>query len=296
MNDAVDIGREIDTGLVHPLLYVDAQDEKMLNPTKTKLNSYLEQKNREGVFTSASVYLNDLSSGAHIEINPDELYDPASIMKVTWLIIYLKEVESNPNLLKKQYVFKRNPNRYYAATIKDATLVEGKSYTVEQLLYYMITYSDNEAFWLLCEQIDDSKFEQLNKDLSIPIKLDNIIHPNNGGQNFVASVGSVARYFSVLYNATYLNKKWSSYALNLLIHTHYTDGMLKGMDPKIKVAHKFGERIEVGQAEFHEFGIVYLKNHPYLLGVMTRGKQLSQLQNLLSDLSKIVCEDMKGNQ
>ena len=44
MNDAVDIGREIDTGLVHPLLYVDAQDEKMLNPTKTKLNSYLEQK------------------------------------------------------------------------------------------------------------------------------------------------------------------------------------------------------------------------------------------------------------
>ena len=78
-------GSESDTGLV-------VQKEKMLTPTKNKINSFLEQKNREDAFTSASVYLNDLSTGAQIDINPDELYDPASIMKVPCLIIYLKEV------------------------------------------------------------------------------------------------------------------------------------------------------------------------------------------------------------
>ena len=281
------IGSETDTGMV-------LQKEKMLTPTKTKLNSYLEQKNREGAFTSASVYLNDLSTGAHIDINPDELYDPASIMKVTWLLVTLKKVQANPDYLTKKYIFKRSPNRYYTATIKDESLVEGKSYTVADLLYYMITYSDNEAFWLLTDQFNNNDFEQINAALGIPIKLDNIIRPNNKEKNFVATVGSVSRYFSVLYNATYLNEKWSLYALNLLMHSNYRDGMLKGMDPKIKVAHKFGERIELGQVEFHEFGIVYLKNRPYLLGVMSRGKQLNELQNMLSELSRIVFNEMKG--
>jgi hypothetical protein len=47
------------------------------------------------------------------------------------------------------------------------------------------------------------------------------------------------------------------------------------------------------QTEFHEFGIVYLKNRPYLLGVMTRGHQSDQLQAMVSDISKIVFDELK---
>ena len=48
------------------------------------------------------------------------------------------------------------------------------------------------------------------------------------------------------------------------------------------------------QTEFHEFGIVYLKNRPYLLGVMTRGQQSNELQSIVSDISKMVYDDFKN--
>ena len=155
----------------------------------------------------------------------------------------------------------------------------------------MILYSDNQAFWLLANNIDNHKFEMLNNDLNIPL---NISHVGKEGkqQNFIANVNSMSRFFRVLYSATYLNRKNSVYALKLLTQSTYKDGLLQGIDPHIKVAHKFGERNENGVAELHEFGIVYLKGEPYLLGVMTKGSDLKQLPNILSDISKIAYDEM----
>jgi beta-lactamase class A len=285
------ITRLKDTSLIRPLLFVEINNDDNIASIETKIQNYVEHKKQEGVINTASVYLNDLNTGNHFEINPQELYDPASLMKVPMLLIYLKEAESNPALLKKRYLFEKNQKRAYASTIKDKTLTEGQSYSVEDLLFYMIAYSDNQAFWLLADNIDNHKFEILNQDFDIPL---NISHVGQKGkqQNFIASVNSISRFFRVLYSATYLNRKSSIYALKLLSQSTYKDGLLKGIDPNIKVAHKFGERNESGVAELHEFGIVYLKGEPYLLGIMTKGSDLKQLPNILSDISKIAYDEM----
>ncbi|MEI6853116.1 MAG: serine hydrolase, partial [Bacteroidota bacterium] len=292
-NACATIIREKDSSLIRPLLFVDVNDESIFIPVKKKIIDFIEQKKRAGVITTASVYLNDINTACHIEVNPDELYDPASIMKVSMMISYLKEAESNPALLKKRYLYEGNVNLTTTATIKDKTLEKGKSYTVEELLRCMIAYSDNEAFSLLARNIGKQTFRLLNEDFDIPMVTDN----NNGPDhrpNFIANINSVSRFFRVLYNASYLDRTMSQYALKLLTQSTYKDGLLKGIDPSVKVAHKFGERMENGIAELHEFGIVYMKDRPYLLGVMTKGKDLKQLPEILSGISKITYDELKA--
>jgi beta-lactamase class A len=291
--------------LVHPLLFVEIESQKVLNPLKIKINAYLEQKKQENAYASASVYVKDLNAGKYMSINPDSLYDPASILKVPLLMIYLKQAEANPGILKKSLFFKGESENVAVKTIKDQSLAAGRSYTVEELLHYMIIYSDNEAFWMLCDNIgdEDNEFKKLDAELEIPEKFD-IIHYPASDEHFIANANSVAHYFNVLYNASYLNNAMSEYALNLLTKSNFKEGIIKQIDPGVTIAHKFGERtlsyMQAGklvdlQTEFHEFGIVYLKNRPYLIGVMTRGNKSKTLQTMVSDISKIVYDELKSN-
>jgi hypothetical protein len=48
------------------------------------------------------------------------------------------------------------------------------------------------------------------------------------------------------------------------------------------------------QSEFHEFGIIYLQNRPYLLGVMTRGNESKPLQEVVRNVAKIVYDDLNS--
>jgi beta-lactamase class A len=223
-------------------------------------------------------------------------------MKVPLLMIYLKQAETNPQLLKKSFVFTQQAQNSTVALIKDKSLVVGKSYTVQELLYHMIVYSDNESFWILYDHFGEDIFKELDKKLTIPANYD-IIHYSKTDKHFIANVNSMAYYFMVLYNASYLTKTASKSALDILTKSTFKEGIAKGIDPNVLIAHKFGERtlsyyvgnkLENLQTEFHEFGIVYLKNRPYLLGVMTRGQQSSELQTMVSDISKMVYDDFKN--
>ncbi|MBK9300132.1 MAG: serine hydrolase [Bacteroidetes bacterium] len=302
MDNHVKVVRENDSSLIQPILYVEIESKQLLSPLKSKINDYLDSKKQAGAYTSASVYLKDVQAGVYININPDSLYDPASLMKVPLLMIYLKQAETNPQLLKKSFVFTQQAQNSTVALIKDKSLVVGKSYTVQELLYHMIVYSDNESFWILYDHFGEDIFKELDKKLTIPANYD-IIHYSKTDKHFIANVNSMAYYFMVLYNASYLTKTASKYALDILTKSTFKEGIAKGIDPNVLIAHKFGERtlsyyvgnkLENLQTEFHEFGIVYLKNRPYLLGVMTRGQQSNELQSIVSDISKMVYDDFKN--
>ncbi len=302
MDNHVKVVRENDSSLIQPILYVEIESKQLLSPLKSKINDYLDSKKQAGAYTSASVYLKDVQAGVYININPDSLYDPASLMKVPLLMIYLKQAETNPQLLKKSFVFTQQAQNSTVALIKDKSLVVGKSYTVQELLYHMIVYSDNESFWILYDHFGEDIFKELDKKLTIPANYD-IIHYSKTDKHFIANVNSMAYYFMVLYNASYLTKTASKYALDILTKSTFKEGIAKGIDPNVLIAHKFGERtlsyyvgnkLENLQTEFHEFGIVYLKNRPYLLGVMTRGQQSNVLQTIVSDISKMVYDDFKN--
>lgn len=58
------------------------------------------------------------------------------------------------------------------------------------------------------------------------------------------------------------------------------------------MAHKFGEALDPQGLQLHETGIVYLGNDPYLITVMTKGRDVHQLPQVLSTISRYVFDEM----
>ena len=60
------------------------------------------------------------------------------------------------------------------------------------------------------------------------------------------------------------------------------------------MAHKFGESGTPVDKQLHESAIVYLDKKPYLLTVMTKGKDNASLSKLICEISSIVYKDQSN--
>jgi hypothetical protein len=108
------------------------------------------------------------------------------------------------------------------------------------------------------------------------------------------SVLEYNRYLRVLYNGSYISRSNSDWALGLLTKSNYKGALVKLLPNDLMVAHKFGERPYQDGFNFHEGGIVYLKNNPYTVVVMTKGKDYQALPDFVADISKLCYDGMKN--
>ena len=83
-----------------------------------------------GTIISGSVYIRDLTSGRWTGINEDDLYTPASLLKVPILIAYLKQAEKDPAVLREWLYYEQQPGQK-PPLIDRFILVSGNYYTVE---------------------------------------------------------------------------------------------------------------------------------------------------------------------
>jgi hypothetical protein len=266
--------------LVQPLILTDINKESAsLNPMRSKIEEYLTQAKNNQQIENASVYFRRMNDGSWFSINPNQTYNPASMSKIIYLITYLKEAEKNPSILNKKIYFARHFSEVTQQNIKNFSLSENVQYTIKDLLSYMIQHSDNDATLLLSQNMNKDIYHQLFKDLNIP-------NPPEFGEYFITP-NDYAKFFRILYNATYLNPEISEFGLKLLTLSTYADGLKKGIDSTVTIAHKFGERVLNNKTQLHEFGIVFIEGDPYLIGVMTSGNSLTQLSSIVSEISRI---------
>jgi len=279
--------REKRSAFIKPLLLTDVivQDRSMTT-LGVELKSLINQKVASNVLQVASVYIRKMDNGAHISINENELYNPASLMKIAYLISYLEEEDINPGKLKKKLYF----DKHYAAgnnqNIVDFKLKEQTYYTIADLLFAMIVYSDNDATTVLMQNLNNSIFSKIFSDLELP-------PPPKQGEYFIG-VEDYAKFLRVLYSSTYLSPSASEYAVSLLLQSTFKEGICSTLDPKIPIAHKFGERVINSVAQLHEFGIVYYNNTPYMIGVMTKGNNLAPLKQTMGEISRMVFNYMQA--
>lgn len=283
----MDIVRTQDLKLAHPALLYDVKNQnEQFSVVKEKLNQLIAKSKASNGLLDISIYYRNLKNGAWFEINGGNTYNPASLMKVSYLITILKQAESNPSLLNKQVYFDTHFQKGSSQNIKNFILGEHKYYSMKELLLYMIAYSDNDATNLVAESINKDAFKKLYVDLSMPI-------PPDGDSEYFVSIIDFCKQFRVLYNSTYLRDDYSEFALDLLSKSTYKGALLKDLNNNFPVAHKFGERIINQIQQLHEAGIFYYDSQPYLLGVMSKGNDLNQLSFILSQISQIILEEAK---
>ncbi|MEI6815870.1 MAG: serine hydrolase [Bacteroidota bacterium] len=279
--------RENTKTLVKPLMLVETTTENEdYFPLKDKINTYINEHKDNNILRNASVYFRilDVPDGWFV-INNEEQYNYASLMKISFAIAMLREADKNPDILNKTYYFALHGKNFKGEQkMLDHQLPPEKNYSYKELLKYALAYSDNDAAMAVLDHINLNSLQKLLSDLHLP--------PCDLHQEYLGSVEGYSRFFRVLYNAGYLSPDMSEFALELLSESDFNDGIVKNLDKTIKVPRKFGERGLDNNLELHEFGIVYYKNRPYLLGVMTKGRNYDELKKVIADISSIVFEDM----
>lgn len=283
--------REKKGRFISPLLeceVFDDQEIKVLKPFKYKVEDLLQKKISAGILTDGSVYFRDLNNGMWFGIDEDKRFRPASMLKVRVMIAYFKLAENNPALLEKRVTFKGDYDYTTKQGIRPSReLVPGMSYTVDELIYRMIVYSDNNASRTLIEHIDETLLNKVLVDLDVNVNPDDPEH--------LLTAHSYAGFFRILYNSTYLSRKYSEKALELLSLSKFTEGIRAGLPPGLQAATKFGEwgtGPDPDIVQLHEFGIVYHPQRPYLIGIMTRGKRGNDLTSVIRDISRIIYESV----
>lgn len=272
---------------VKPLIYAEKSSE---SPRFQALNATLHQKIEQwksaGVLQSASVYLREFQQGDWMYVNNQETFNPGSLIKVPVLMTMLKNEEMRPGFLQRRIHFDQPTVNVPTQTFNSKKIEVGKTYSLAELIEYMITYSDNEATHILNLNLDVALFKKMFVDLGLP-------EPDVHDPFFQITPVNYSAFFKALYNATYLNREHSDMAMDLLRRVVYQDGMVKGLPTGTTIAHKFGEGGDRQVSQLHEAGIVYpAGKQPYLLVIMTKGRDVKQLPDVLASVTRTVNEFM----
>jgi len=269
---------------IQPLLSAKPVEESVeYNGIKQNVLELIQKYKDEGIITSASVYMRDFDKSNWFNANGLEQYTPGSVLKIAVLMCYLRIEEEHPGALEKTLVYSTKLQTNLMPLILKKSIELGKSYTVRQLLEYMIVYSDNAANSLLNQNLENEIFFRIFSDLGLKM-------PTPQGYQLTAR--ECSRFMEALFNATYLNNKNSEYAMDLLTRTSYADGIVKGIpEPGITIAHKFGESGDTINRQLHETAIFYIKEKPYLITIMTRGASnidLTKLSGVVQNIANLI--------
>jgi len=272
---------------IEPLLYVEQSCESpLLENTKKEITKTIESYKAMSGVIEASVYLRDYQSNTWMNVNESVLYEPGSLFKVPILIAYLKMKEENPTILNTEIKFETPFSIDKNVAFKSKTIELGKKYTIRELLKYMIVYSDNNATALLNNNLKPEILNKLFSDLNLEV-------PDVKSSHYYFTPKQYSLFMRCLYNASYLTHEDSEFAASLLSKSEFNKGIVRGLPKNTKLIHKFGESGNQVEKQLHESAIIYIREKPYLLTVMTKGKDNETLSNLIGDISSIVYNNLK---
>ena len=280
---------------INPLVECDAGDfseDANLIDLKKNVQFYINNQTNIHKIEFASVYYRNLNNGPWIGINAAELFSPSSLIKIPLMMAYYKMADVDPSILQKTLSYTTAYDYSQQNYTPQITIVPQQKYTIEELIEHMIIYSDNAAYTILNNNLDANTVIQTYNDLGVDISK-GLTDPNGN----IISVKDYSSFFRILYNASYLSKNMSEKALGLLSQSKFTDGLVAGVPDSVAIAHKFGERqyTDTHQKQLHDCGIVYLPKKPYLICIMTRGNNFSDMANTIKNISTLTYKEISAD-
>lgn len=286
---SVDINRLAGRKFIRPLLFAEKTCEAdRLMAVKTALHNVVANLKTNGQIDEASVYVRLFQKGDWFSLNEQAKFQPGSLFKVPVLITWLRMNENKPGVLNLKLTYNKmtEESKGLKQEFVKKAIKLGNTYTVKELLEYMIEHSDNNATMLLLNNTPKVEFNKTFTDFSLSTTLTE--------NNATISAKDYSLFWLALYNGSYLTFDDSEYALQLLSKSDFTEGLVKGIPEGVKIAHKFGEKGDSVAHGLHETGIVYVNNFPYLITIMTQGKDQAKLPKAIQDISAAVYKNIES--
>jgi len=277
--------------MINPLLACRPQEDLQFYPQdqmEKRIRGLIEDlKNRNQVSDMALIF-RDLNNGPSFSVNPDSKYSGASLLKVPIMIGYLRLAEERPDVLLEQITYdpaKHDSANHFQLVDPPVRLVPGQNYAVDELMTRMITMSDNVATVMLGETHPEADVIPVLNSMGVELTFQQ--------SDAFISVRAYASIFRILFNSTYLSRRYSNASLKLMSQSLFKRGLVAGVPADVPVAHKFGERsLQPNVQQFHDCGIIYKPGQPYLLCVMSRGANLEHLIKSVAEVSSAVYSEL----
>jgi beta-lactamase class A len=271
---------------VKPILLLETDCEAAdLYPLKNQLEGIISNFQSKEIISNASVFVFDMNRSEWTGVNDDVQFQPGSLIKVPLAISVMKKIEEKKIKLTEKIVASSTLNIHQ--TYSSNTIEAGKTYTIEELLKYSLAYSDNGATQLLNNYIDLTQFKKVFTDLAIA-------EPNVSDLNYTISAKDYSKFIRVLYNGGYIHRQHSELILKLMNESSFKDGILASLGEGAMASTKFGESKKGDMHQIHETGIVYVNNTAYLITIMTEGKDVAKLPEVIKIISKNVFDKMSN--
>jgi beta-lactamase class A len=282
--------RENDTryAYIHPLLTfsLDGRQSASFQKLNDQISDIIVREKKAGLVDDVGFYFRNANTGEWTGVNEDDKFSPASLLKVQIMIATLKLAEADPTLLSKRVKVVLEADLNQNESFKSpAYLANGGTYSIDDLVRAMIVSSDNNAMTALQQFIGPKALQQVYDDLYLQIRQDDPVSNSTSPKTYSLTL-------RVLYNATYLSREMSNKAMALLTETSFNSGIEQGVPSAVKVAEKFGERTVADRAtnralsrELHDCGMIYYPDKPYVLCIMTQGREFDGLLQTIKEIS-----------
>ncbi|MFN4254221.1 MAG: serine hydrolase [Saprospiraceae bacterium] len=283
--------RRNDRKLIRPLTAVETPClSTRLDPLRQEIAEVLAGFKNDGTVTEASVYLEDLERNEWTAVNEKLQFQPSSLIKVPVMMAFCRMAERTPGLLDAKIVAQLpSGTAPIPQTFGSKSITLGQTYTLRELLRYVISYSDNTATVITNNYVDIPTVERVFTDLGL--SKFNFFDKSS----FYMTAKDYAVFLRAIFNATYLSETDSEFAADLMSQCDFDKGFRQVFPANARLFHKFGEGGDQNRGELHEAGVVYLNGSPYLLVVMTRGKSVQKLPKVIQSVAKAVNDALGSN-
>jgi beta-lactamase class A len=224
-------------------------------------------------------YVVSLDKSISIGYNPDEVFHTASTIKAPFALFCFKQIAAGHHSLDETKVYESRFRRGGSGVLQHRTA--GGVYTVEELLYFAMHYSDNVAYYMLLEHFGKDGYNSMLTELGCKNQF--LV----GGRNWSETT---PRDALIVWNEKYeFSKQYAEgqIFMDLLINAGHN--LLKDALPNYRSAHKSGWS-DIG---YHDTGIVF-GEFPYFIAIMTNspgsGSDQVFVRRMIQALDRVIKE------
>src|SRR5437016_275472 len=237
--------------------------------------------------------------------NGDQYFHAASTMKLAVLLGVFRQVErgelslESPVHVRNRFTSIVNQEPFMLDLTRDADPNVyghlGKTLTVRELSYWMITLSSNLATNLLVEVVGVSTIQLALDELDIDgIRVLRGVEDQRAfeaGLNNEVTANGLLKLLRIIAEGKAYSKKACDEMLNIMLEQQYRSGIPAGLPKAARVAHKTGNISTV----HHDAGIVYLDGRkPYVLVILTQFAAETGRGTAVADVSRDIFNTIAG--
>ena len=232
------------------------------------------------------IYIKDLQTGKNWEYNADRLFPSASLVKVPIMAAVFEKIKLGAITLDTQIKLTRRDRVGGSGSLK--WVRDGTSLSVMEIVYKMITESDNTATRMLIDHVGMDYLEGNFKKLGLVqtnicqegmslasgrVKKDNYTTPRE-----------MAELMERIYAGELVNREASEFMLEVLKHNKSRSRLRKGLPLGWEIGHKTG----LLRRACHDAGIVFSPRGDYVIAVLTsEAPNYTVAKNFISKAAKL---------